>query len=243
LSFDHQHFLAVNDLSSLPRQLRRKARILGLFVQMFYGGQVQTIVSSFFSAPLKARYRDVVQTGVLLRPELLNAKPHVGRHLLVYLRRFGRENLLEALRGSGREVRVYGLGQKPSEGCVQYRQVDEHGFLNDLVSCDALVTNGGNQLLGEALWLGKPVLALPETGNFEQAVNAHFLREIGSGESVPYEDFTTTDLQKFLENVPRFRAGVCRERLCGNRQAVQAILAHLPAPTRPRHMVPAVHVA
>jgi uncharacterized protein (TIGR00661 family) len=243
LSFDHQHFLVVNDLSSLPRRLRWKARILGLAVQIFYRGQVQTIVSSFFSAPLKPRYRNVAQTGVLLRPEILNARPHIGGHLLVYLRRFGRQSLLDALRESGREVRVYGLGQRPSEGCVQYRQVDEFGFLDDLVSSDALVTNGGNQLLGEALWLGKPVLALPETGNFEQAVNAHFLRENGGGNSVPYEDLTGNDLQEFLDDVPKYRAKICREGLCGNRQAIEAILDHLPAPARPRQMASAVNVA
>jgi len=107
---DHQHFLVVSDLSALPPSLRWKARLSGLPVGFFCRGQQETIVSSFVRLPLKRRWRDVRQVGILLRPEILAAAPAVGEHLLVYLRRFARPNVLRALREFGRPVRVYGLG-------------------------------------------------------------------------------------------------------------------------------------
>jgi uncharacterized protein (TIGR00661 family) len=173
ISFDHQHFLLVNDLSGLPLRLRWKGWILGLSIGRFYRRQQRTIVSSFYAPPLRRGCQDVVQTGVLLRRQILDAEPMVGDHLLVYMRRFMRYNLLDALRQCGREVRVYGLGRRPADGNLRYFEVDEHGFLQDLITCDAVISNVGNQLVGEALYLKKPMLALPESGNFEQAINGH----------------------------------------------------------------------
>ena len=45
----------------------------------------------------------------------------------------------------------------------------------------AVVSTAGNQLVGEALYLGKPVLVMPERVNFEQAINAHYLEQSGAG--------------------------------------------------------------
>lgn len=232
LSFDHQHFLVVSDLSGLPRPLRWQARLSGLPVGLFCRGQRETIVSSFFRLPLKRRWRDVRQVGVLLRPEVLAATPAVGEHLLVYLRRFARPNVLQALRDCGRPVRVYGLGCRPDEGRLEYRDIDERAFLHDLATCDALICTAGNQLVGEALFLQKPVLALPEPGNFEQALNGHFLRSSGGGDSISCRQLDAAHLRQFVAAVPRLRSQICAESLNGNPQALRAIERFLPAAER-----------
>jgi uncharacterized protein (TIGR00661 family) len=234
LSIDHQHFLAVNDLSSLPRQLRWRAWFIALSVRCFYWGQRQTVVSSFFSPPLKKGYEDVIQAGVLLRPEILAATPRVGTHLVVYLRRFLHDNLLEALLKCGREARVYGLGARPSRGPIHFREVDEEGFLRDLATCDALITNGGNQVIGEAHYLRKPVLSLPEPGNFEQEINAHFLGKSGGGNAIACEDLTPAGLADFLQRIPDYRERIRPEEVNGNDLVVETIRAQLPpAPAVP----------
>lgn len=243
VSFDHQHFLTVNDLSSLPLRLKSKAWFMGEFVKLFYRGQEKTIVSSFYSPPLKRRAQNAVQTGVLLRPEVLEAVPEVGEHLLVYLRRFERPNLLEALRNCGREVRVYGLGTRPSERQVRYFDIDQTGFVEDLRTCYALISNAGNQLIGEAFYLKKPVLALPESGNFEQQVNAHFVGASGGGEWLRYDKVNTAQLLSFLDRVPRLRVEIDSEAVVGNEDALRAILAHLPLTRRNTVPIPAMQVA
>jgi uncharacterized protein (TIGR00661 family) len=165
----------------------------------------------------------VTQTGVLLRAEIVAARPVVGEHILVYLRRFARPSILDALRNSGRSVRVYGLGERPQDGNCSFHEVDEKGFLNDLSSCYAVLSNAGNQLVGEAMYLRKPLLALPETGNFEQAVNAHFVRQVGAGDWVPFDRFQPADLQRFLQRVPGMRKQIRSEEVVGNGAVFDAI--------------------
>jgi uncharacterized protein (TIGR00661 family) len=232
VSFDHQHFLVASDLSGLPWRLRWKAWLTGLSVGLFCRGQQATIVSSFFRLPLKRRWREnTQQIGVLLRPEVFAAVPLLGNHVLVYLRRFARPNVLEALRQCGRPVRLYGLGRRAAEGCIEYLDVDEQGFLEDLASCYALVSSAGNQLVGEALFLRKPMLALPEPGNFEQALNAHFLRAHG-GDWIESERLDAVRLQHFLAAVPRLRSQILPDSVNGNQAAWQVLQRFLP--TTPR---------
>jgi uncharacterized protein (TIGR00661 family) len=243
LSLDHQHFLLTQDLSGLPWQLRWKAWLVGLPIPLFYRRQRRTIVSSFYAPPLKRGCRGIVQTGVLLRPEILAARPVVGRHLLVYLRRFVRPDLIRALQQCGREVRIYGLGLRPPEGNLRYCEVDEQNFLNDLVSCDAVISNAGNQLVGEALFLRKPLLALPETGNFEQAINAHFVRQVGAGDWVDFDRVQEADLREFLQRVPAFRQSIRPENVAGNETVLALIREELAAVESSRSPNPSFQAA
>jgi uncharacterized protein (TIGR00661 family) len=230
LSFDHQHFLTAFDLSSLPWPLWLKAQSIAMTINLFYTGQKETIISSFFSPPLRPGCRNVSSVGVLLRRELQQARPVDDQHLLVYLRRFAPPRLMQALRRCGRRVLVYGLGEQPRDGNLHYYEVNETGFLDDLISCHALISNAGNQLVGEALSLQKPVLAIPEEGNFEQSVNAHFLDLTGYGIGHDVHTFTDMDLSNFLDRVPDYRMQIEPEKVIGNRAALQAINRHLPAP-------------
>lgn len=100
-------------------------------------------------------------------------------------------------------VRVYGLGERPAQGLLDYRPIDALRFVEDLASCTGLVTTAGNQLIGEAIHLGKPVLAMPEPGNYEQHINAHFIRESGAGMVVDDPHALTVDaLRRLLARLP-----------------------------------------
>ena len=230
ISFDHQHFLTAFDLSSLPYGLWLKAQSIAMTINLFYSGQRETIVSSFFSTPLRSGSAEVTTVGVMLRPELLDAVPGDERHLLVYLRRFAPPKLMTALRNCGREVMVYGLGERPRDGKIHYYEVNEVGFLDDLTNCHALISNAGNQLVGEALSLKKPVLAIPEEGNFEQSINAHFLQQTGYGMGQDAASFTDRQLMQFLEQVPVIRERIEPRKVVGNDAALAAIRRHLPVP-------------
>ncbi len=229
LSFDHQHFLTAFDLSSLPWPLWLKAQSIATSINLFYTGQRETIISSFFSPGLRRGRENVTSVGVLLRRELQQVCPVDDRHLLVYLRRFAPPKLMDALRRCGREVLIYGLGEKPRDGNLYYHEVNETGFLDDLISCHALISNAGNQLVGEALSLRKPVLAIPEEGNFEQSVNAHFLDQSGYGIGRDAASFTDEYLSDFLNRVPEYHERIEPQNVIGNDAALEAIRRHLPA--------------
>jgi uncharacterized protein (TIGR00661 family) len=248
IGVDHQHFLVVNDLSALPGRLRRRAAAMGLIVRMYCPRAAHRVVSSFYAPPVKAGWSDVTQVGVLLRRSILEAVPEAGDYLVAYLRRAVPHNVLEALRSCGREVRVYGLGERPREGRVLFRPISEAGFVTDLAGCAGLVSTAGNQLLGEAQHLGKPVLAFPEAKNFEQEINALFLERSGAGLWRPVQQLTAADVGELLERLPELRAAIDRDGAAGNAAVEGALERFLPAPTavvqtvrdRRRHLRPAL---
>ncbi|MEO0477894.1 MAG: glycosyltransferase family protein [Planctomycetota bacterium] len=223
LSVDHQHFLLVSDLSELPRRQRKWADFMSFVVKRYYKRQAQSVVSSFYFPKLKEQYRDVVQTGVLLRKELLATTPTHGEHFCVYLRRFESKPLLDALVASGIPAHVYGLGERKSQGEVEFRPISESSFVDSLSRCAGLITTAGNQLVGEALWLEKPVLAMPEPGNEEQAINAWFVEKSGAGLSRSFDAVTVEDIQTFQRGLETFRKSIDRQRLNGNDKTLETI--------------------
>ena len=227
VSLDHQHFLSVSDLSALPRRLRGHAAMMRRIVQMFYSWQVETIVSSFYFPPLRPGLQNVRQVGVLLRNAVVSARPERDGHVVVYLRRFAQPNVIDSLRHCDRLVHVYGLGEREPEGNLKFHAVSENGFLEHLTTCDALVTNAGNQLVGEALYLGKPVFVMPEDGNAEQEMNAHFLEASGGGAACAVAAVRRETIGDFLRRSEDF---CCedRQRVNGNPAVFDALAQHLP---------------
>lgn len=227
VSFDHQHYLVVNDLSSLPLGLRHKAAMAAPVVRALYNWQVETVVSSFYRPALKPGLHSVSQIGVLLRPELLKVRPRRDGYLLVYMRRHPAPGLFDALTATGLPVKVYGLGTRPAEGNMRFFAVDEKRFMDDLAGCEAVVSTAGNQLVGEALYLRKPVLAIPEPHNFEQAINGHFLEQSGGGRALG-QQVHVRDMLAFLDDLSLFRSRIVPESVVGNRQALDVIGRWLP---------------
>jgi uncharacterized protein (TIGR00661 family) len=230
LSVDHQHFLLTYDLSSLPRRLRQYAGMMRRVVPLFHRWQSHSIVSAFFFPPLIAAASEATQAGILLRDEVLRATPGEGRFVLAYLRPRISDRALDALSRSGNEVHVYGLGERPADGRLRFHRIDEAPFVDHLAHCACLVAGAGNQLLGEALYLGKPVLAIPESRHHEQRINAHYLQSMGAGRWVFLEDLATGDVRDFRADLDRFRANLqgIRPRLDGLETAMAVIERFLP---------------
>jgi uncharacterized protein (TIGR00661 family) len=244
LLLNHQHFLLTYDLRGLPRGLQYHAAYMGWAVRAYGGGQSATIVSSFYFPPLRAGCRNVTQVGVFLRPEVLATRPVMGDHLTAYFRRPAPDCVLRTLAHCGREVRLYGMGLRPRQGGIRFQPVGEVQFIDDLARCAAVVSTAGNQLVGEALHLGKPVFALPEQGNFEQAINAHFLVQSGCGVSCALDEFQPGRLQAFLGALPTLRSRIDRDRLDGLPPSLEVIRPYLTSPqTRRAVPVPALHEA
>jgi uncharacterized protein (TIGR00661 family) len=240
VSIDHQHVLAAYDLSILPASLRRYAWLMSLGVQLYYRGQAATIVSSFYSPPLKRGWQHVRQVGPLIRPEVAAACPIAGDYLLSYLRSNTPDAVLETLSTAGMPVKVYGLGERPERGPLRFYPIHEQHFVDDLAGCRAVACAAGNQLLSEALYLGKPVLAIPESQHHEQLINAHFLQHMGVGRWTLLEEFQPAVLRRFLEQLDEFRertALLCG-RLDGTHEALSILNDVLAQATQGRETVP-----
>ena len=206
MSIDHQHVLLAYDLSSLPFLLRRYAWWMSWAVRWYYGwGDYTPVASSFYTPSLKRGFGHVRQVGPMLRSEIVSTVPSNDDFLLSYLRSNTPPEVVEVLANCGWRVRIYGLGERPAVGRLTFHVIDEHRFVADLASCAGLVSAAGNQLLGEALYFGKPVFAIPEGMHHEQQINAHFLRQMGAGDWVTAETIRSEQLEQFLARLDEFR--------------------------------------
>jgi len=139
----------------------------------------------------------------ILRQEVLAAQPSEGDEILVYCTQ-AFESVLEQLSHLGRErFVVYGFDRSGSEGHLRFEPFSPDGFLADLASAKAVIATAGFTLMTEAIHLGKPFLAMPMGGQFEQELNAILLAEQGYGKNG--REMTDEAIGDFLYRLPEYR--------------------------------------
>ncbi len=166
----------------------------------------------------------------ILRPEILAAAPRDGNHVLVYQTAEGYGSLLDALKESGLECRIYGmrrdLKEEVVEGNLRFRPFSEAGFIDDLASSLGVIASGGFTLMGEAVYLHKPMLAVPLGRQFEQVMNARYLQHLGYGRFAPDLDDAATIL-RFIDDIPGHKEKLASYTQDGNRDFLEAVDTHL----------------
>ena len=186
------------------------------------------LVTTFFQPPIR-KPRTSLHPPIL-RPEILAKKPRRGDHLLVYQTSESHGALVDTLRACGLPCRIYGLRRGLSEdvveGSLRYRPFSEDGFIEDLASARAVIASGGFTLMGEAVYLGKPMLAVPLSGQFEQIMNARYLAHLGYGACATNLDDPAT-VRTFLERIPDYARALAAYRQDGNRDLLTAVDEHL----------------
>lgn len=93
--------------------------------------------------------------------DVLELKASCGDHVVVYMRSGVDKHLMQGLLSTNRECHIYGTGERGKRHNLSFMPPSRSGFLEDLSSCAYVICNGGYALTGEALQLGKPVLAFP----------------------------------------------------------------------------------
>ena len=198
-------------------------------------------ITSFFRPP--PRKPDTYLFPPILRPEILAAKSGVGRaghgdHLIVY-QSGGNELLQSALTATGLECRIYGmrpgLSEETRDGKLRFLPFSEAGFISDLATSRAVIAPGGFTLMGEAVYLGKPMLSIPLDGQFEQMLNARYLEREGFGMwAAPTLDDATV-VPRFLERTSDCARALANYHQDGNSEILAAVDEFLVrATTEPR---------
>ena len=122
-----------------------------------------------------------------------------------------------------RPLIVYGLDRVDGSK-AEFRGLSPDGFLRDLARADAVIAHAGNQLISEALHLGKPMLAIPVPSQHEQHVNGFYLERIGGGWSLTPEAVTGEKLEEFIvDAVPRIARSALPRRENGVHEAARII--------------------
>ncbi len=156
--------------------------IARLSVKLKLPGAWHYLISSFFHPPVRKRRTTLVPP--ILRPEILGARREPGQHVLVYQTADSNTGLLRVLSSLPVPFKVYGLGtvRSPDLGAnVELRPFSQTDFVDDLRTARAVIAGGGYSLMGEAVHLRVPMLAVPLRKQFEQELNARYLAQRGFG--------------------------------------------------------------
>jgi len=187
------------------------------------GSPEKVLISSFYEA--NPSRHDVGVVGPMLGDDVLELKPTLGAHLLVYLNMGIHQwtpRLERALTDCGLPVRVYGPGLGGSRGPITFFEPSRDGFLADLAACRAVVSTAGNQLVGEAIHLGKPMLVMPEA-TVEQRMNAAAVARMGIGEVSSFERIDGATVRAFLAGREAYVAATRRYASDGRRAAIDRL--------------------
>lgn len=174
-------------------------------------------ITTFFRPPLRKDRTHLFPP--ILRPEILEAQPTRGDHLVVYQSAEGHAELASVLQHAGLECRLYGdlkLEREEVVGNVRRMPFSEDAFVSDLASCRGVVAGGGFTLMGEALYLGKPMLSIPIEGQVEQLLNARYLELEEYGRWSPRLDGAT--LREFVSALPELEDNAASYRQRGNEE-------------------------
>lgn len=216
----------INRCALPPEVLRghqRDFQVTKAVVKSKVPGAFHYLVTTFFY-PLVRKARTTLHPPVL-RPEILAARPEPGEHLLVYQTSTSYSDLPALLARTGLECRVYGLRrdltEEVVEGNLRYRPFSETGFVDDLRTARAVVAGGGFTLMGEAVYLHKPMLSVPVRKQFEQVLNARYLEYERYGLSA--EALTEARLRTFLDRLPEFETHLADYRQRGNAELLSML--------------------
>jgi uncharacterized protein (TIGR00661 family) len=181
-------------------------------------------ITTFFRPPVRKERTTLFPP--ILRPEILAAKAHRGDHVLVYQTAEGNESFVEGLRKLDTEFRIYGIRRsiktEEREGNLLFRPFSEQGFIDDLATSKAVIAGGGFTLMGEAVYLHKPMLAVPLHRQFEQVLNARYLEHEGYGMATESLDDPEV-VKRFLAKVPECEAKLASYTQDGNTLILKAL--------------------
>lgn len=232
ISFDHFGLLAYC-APPIPGRYRWVQKGNAVAYKLLFGSPDRAIVSSFFDAP--AKRPGVCVVGPVIRKEVRRTKPTRGEHLLVY---FSKDHeftprIERALMELDCPVRIYGTIRRGLQGNLQFKPKANLPFIEDLASCRAVYSTAGNQLCGEVVYYGKPMLAAP-IECLEQRLNALQIERMGLGICVSRRQVTAQVLRDFLAREEQFRRHAPGPSRDGEHEALEAIEKYLDELADPR---------
>jgi uncharacterized protein (TIGR00661 family) len=229
LSIDNQQIISRCKLGKFAKQgVKVDYQMTKAFVRAKLPACDHYLITTFFYPQVRPKYvKDTTLVPPILRKTILDAKKgatpaNPADHVLVYQTSTSDTKLIDELnRIRGAKFVVYGLRKNARHGNCTLKEFSEDGFVTDLASARAVVCNGGLSLIGEAVYLGKPIFSVPVRNQYEQVLNARYLEELGYG--LGAEHIESDLLRLFLDEAPKYAARVAKHRQDGNRELFDAV--------------------
>lgn len=132
------------------------------------------IISSFYNGDV----------GPIIRDEIKNIVVKNEDFILVYLKTSLKDKLLPALKS----LNQYNFRLFPN---------NNYDFVSSLANCKGVIAPAGHQLISECIYLKKPLLVIPEAGQYEQILNAEMLLKTGLGQII-FEKNISKSISNFI---------------------------------------------
>lgn len=215
-SIDNQHFLTKCNFRRPEGQILSRL-MFTLPLKIMYSRADKYFINAFFQLPPK-NTKDTEVFPPLLRKAVRGLEPREEGHVLVYQTSPSFLELLKLLGQIPCRFIVYGFNARGTHGNIIFRPPSNERFLRDLASCRYVITNGGQNVIAEALYFGKPVLSFPIFLAYEQFFNAHMLAAMGYGDYCldPKPDLSI--LINFENRLDGFRSRIARGDFLGNKK-------------------------
>jgi len=221
LAIDNIHFMnRFNHPAGMIGSDRQAAALMFPTVSEMVPDADRYMVTSFADVP--ARMPRTTLHLPILRDELLGAKKERREHVVVYLNeKANSSRIIGILRGARAHFKVY--GGKPADAAmnVQVVSFDSKRFMADLASSRAVIGGAGFTLMTEAIYSGKPMMALPFEKQFEQILNANYLQGMGYGERA--HEITVGAVERFLSREDQYRRNLEGLRHDGNTELLASV--------------------
>jgi uncharacterized protein (TIGR00661 family) len=226
ISIDNQQIVSRCKLGKFAKQgVKVDYQMTKAFVRAKLPACNHYVVTSFFFPTVrKSCEDDTTLVPPIVRPSILEARKRArpGEHVVVYQTSTSDTKLIGELeRVRGAKFIVYGLRRSARQGNCILKEFSEDGFVEDLATARAVVSNGGLSLIGEAVVLGKPIFSVPVRNQYEQILNARYLEELGYG--LAAERVEADVLRLFLSEAPKYAARVAKHRQDGNKELFQVV--------------------
>ena len=199
ISIDNQHRIT-NLKIDVPNKYKKEFLVCKSVIKAMVPKADYYMATSFFKEKLNDKKTFIAEP--IMRQDVMDLKPSKKDHVLVYQTSKSNKKVLKEMKTLDQKFIVYGFDVAKKDKNLTFKKFSTKGFLNDLASCKAVITNGGFTLMTEALFLKKPVLSEPIQGQFEQILNAYYLDKMGYGEFV--EKVSSLEIRKFLNNIPLY---------------------------------------
>jgi uncharacterized protein (TIGR00661 family) len=161
--FGHQASFASRQV---PRPIKKD--LIGEFVLSNYAKGSSTIGLHF------EKYdRFIFQP--IIKKAILNAEPCNDGHFTVYLSQFSLEILRKYFHQLSKfKFHIFSCEvlNTHEDGNIKFLPINKEIFNNSLITCNGIITSAGFETPAEALHLGKKLMVVPISGQYEQLCNA-----------------------------------------------------------------------
>lgn len=197
LSIDNQHQLTNTKVSCKGH--KKDLLAAQFIIKTVVWGAKRYFVTTFYETPIF--HKNTYIFPPIVRQEVLDLQTEKQDYILIY-QNSDFNHLIDIYKTIPEKFVIFGLNKDEVDGNITYKNYSLNEWLNYLANCKAIIATAGLSLMCEALFLKKPLLAMPIDQQIEQVINAQYLQNKGYGQFT-YK-FCMDDYTQFIANLPKY---------------------------------------